>query len=326
METGYRSPTPNLYNQNQYSFADELMRTGLIGDAPDLYNQDQYRFGRELMDTGLEGDLMKSGTTMMRNRIAPALAEQYAGQMGTFSTDFLGSLNRESENLAADLAKTVSANRQAGLGALNSMTSSQGLLDADFTKTRAANRQAGLGALNEMTSQQGLLGSQLDEAAAARRANALTLYPELATMGLNLPTAFANDLAAFGAQQRATDESIRPGGRNLSTLLSLLTGSSPSILGPVAQGQTPSASTQLLSGFAPQTANFGQAALGSLLNGAGNWLGQNALGLGGSLLSGLGGLIGNLGSSVWSGITGLFGGGNDNDYGSYNNYDYSWMA
>jgi hypothetical protein len=29
---------------------------------------------------------------------------------------------------------------------------------------------------------------------------------------------------------------------------------------------------------------------------------------------------------VWSGITGLFGGGNDNDYGSYNNYDYSWMA
>jgi len=248
MDTGYRSPSRDLYTDEQYGIVQDQARTGWLGD------------------------LQKAGNTYYQNDILPQLREQAAGQMGSFSTDFLGASAREGQNLNAKLLEQATANRNAGIGNWNTMTQGQGLFE-----------------------------SSLDEAAAARRANAIQPYAELLGLRNNMPTAYATDLNTIGENFAAQDEARRPGANNMSYLMALLNGTAPSNVGYVTQGKTPSAQTSLFSGFAPQAQNFGAA--------GGNWLGT-ALNFANQ--SGLTSLIGGGLTKAASGIADWVGGLFDN--------------
>jgi hypothetical protein len=305
-QTGFRTPTPTLFGSDQYGLAKNAAQTGFLDNR-------NLSLARNIAETGLFDDLKAAGMGYLNNELAPSLNERYAGQLGSFSSDFQNALAQAGEDVTTDLLKQKGANQIQGVQL------TQGILNDAST-----NKMAGLGLWNDMTSIQGSLDAQLGESAAARRANALPLLNELSVFRGQLPISFANDVASAGKYMRDVEESTRPGARVLSNLLPLLGGSAPGQLGTIGQGKAPSETTALLSGLAPMTGGFGQANLGGggFSSSFGSGLGQALGNLGGSLLGkgltfgadALGGLL----TSGWNALTGLFGGGggggNDNSY------------
>lgn len=270
-----------------------LAETGFRTPTPDLYSAEQEAAAREMGLTGNRGLLEDAATTYMRDEFMPLMAERYAGQLGTFGTDFNAELARQNRLFSADIADTVSKNMLAGQGMWGDMTSSQGLLD-----------------------------SQLQEAASARRANALPLLGQWSMGSAQFPISFASDLNTIGSTLRQNEELTRPGQRALQLYQTLLTGATPGNIGYAAQGQLPSAGTQLAAGLAPQSQSFGGALLSGLAPSLGQGLGSlfgsglgNLFSGGGfdnngsfGLLGDLGGLISSGVGSLFSGLGGLFGG------------------
>lgn len=255
-----------------------------------LYSPEQYNLVEQLARTGNRGLLQDAAMTWLTKDVAPNLAAAYGGQLGTFGSDFSGELANQSRLMQADLAPIVNQNMVTGLGMWGDMTSGEKLFDSQLLP-------------------------QL-EAAAVRRGN--------------LPMAWATDLSNLGGAFRATDEARRPGRIALDMYRQLLTGAAPSNLGYVMQGEQPSETASWLNGLAQQSAAFGSGLGGlipSLAQGLGSSLANNLFQGGGldrngnfGLLGDLGGLLGGLGSSLFSGISGLFGGGNSSGIFGNNNW------
>jgi hypothetical protein len=295
--TGFRTPTPNLYGADQYAYARNLMNTPLYGQqSKDLLN--------EFMTKGVPQGTRDAAYRDFNQHAAQDIKANNVGQTGSFSTDYLGSLARGEADITNQLAKDSADYQFRGLGLSNMMDTSQ----------RDADTQA-LGVLNQMTQGQGALESALNEAAAGRRLNGLSQLGSTATARAQLPLTWGQDVMNAGGAMRLTDESMRPGGRVLDIFQSLLTGASPGNLGYVAQGQLPSSTTSLLSGWGPQSAAFGNSGGGnsifnSLLSNPSVWNTAGSL-----LTKGL--------SSIWDFGKGLFGGGGSTDQYGFTNNDYN---
>lgn len=119
-ETGFRTPTPDLYSADQLGLAEQLARTG---------NR-----------AGLED----AASTYMNREVAPGLAARYGAQLGSSGSDFGGELLNQARLFSADIADRVSQNQIAGQGLWGDMTSTQGLLDSQLSEAAASRRAQGL--------------------------------------------------------------------------------------------------------------------------------------------------------------------------------------
>ena len=323
--------TGPLYGQGQQTEAQRMM------NSP-VYRQQASTLASEMMSKGIPQATRDAAYADFNQHGAQDIKAQNVGQTGSFSTDYLGALSRGTADITNQLAKDSAAYQAQGLGISNQMSEGQrsadqqalsmlnqmsgatreaqdrslGFLNSMSASERDAATQA-LGILNQMTQGQATADMGLSESAAARRAQGLPLLGSTATAAAQLPLTFGQDVMNAGGAMRLTDESMRPGGRAWDMFLAGMGGTAPGNMGYTMQGQLPSATTSLLSGYAGQSANFGNSGgsswMNSLLSNPGVW------NMAGGLLSkGLG--------AAWDAVSGLWGGGGGGG-GGYSSDPYS---